>query len=60
MVNRDELIDFIHQTIGHELLDKVQSFDQSANGIQVLGDKKVESVALGVSINLEFLQKSQA
>lgn len=58
MIKRDELIDFIHQAIGFDLINQVQSFDISANGVQVFGKKQINKVAAGVSINLEFIQKA--
>jgi dinuclear metal center YbgI/SA1388 family protein len=55
MVSRDELIDFIYQTIGKELLEKALQKDERVNGVQFLGGENVEKVTLGVSINEEFL-----
>ena len=60
MVKRDELIDFIYQTIGKELLDKALQKDEVANGIQFLGSEKVGVVTLGVSLNEEFLNEAVA
>src|SRR3970040_43359 len=57
MVKRDELIDFINETIGLELLEKVQSFDISANGVQVHGASEVKKIALGVSANIAYFEK---
>ena len=56
MIKRDELIDYIHRVIGLELLEKVQSFDISANGVQVHGKEDIRKVALGVSVNSRFLE----
>ena len=55
MVKRDEIIAFINQTIGKELLDKALQKDDRVNGVQFLGGEDVEKVTLGVSINEEFL-----
>lgn len=58
MIKRDELIKAIRKEIGHELLEKVQSFDSAANGVQILGSEEVTKVALGVSVNLAYLQRA--
>lgn len=60
MVNRDELIAFIRDTIGRDLLVKAEKVDELANGVQILGGEKVEVVTLGVSLNEEFLQEAVA
>ncbi|OGM20255.1 Nif3-like dinuclear metal center hexameric protein [Candidatus Woesebacteria bacterium RIFCSPHIGHO2_01_FULL_38_9] len=59
MIKRDELIDFINQTIGKELISKALQKDEMLNGIQFLGGENVEKVALGVSLNEEFLQEAE-
>lgn len=58
MVKRDELIDFIYRTIGQDLIEKALLKDENANGVQILGGENVEKVALGVSLNEEFLKKA--
>lgn len=58
MINRDELIIEIHSIIGEDLLEKAKVKDELANGVQILGKEKVEKIALGVSLNEEFLQKA--
>jgi len=58
MVNRDELINFIYQTIGEELVEKAFQKDENANGVQILGSENVEKVTLGVSLNEAFLHES--
>lgn len=55
MIKRDELIQFIYQTIGEELMKKALMKDEVANGVQWLGTETVNKVALGVSLNEEFL-----
>lgn len=55
MVKRDELIEFIYQTIGEELMAKAVVKDEVANGVQFLGADEVKKVALGVSANEAFL-----
>lgn len=56
MIKRDELIKFINQTIGKDLIKKSLEKDEIANGVQFLGQDKIEKVALGVSCNEEFLK----
>jgi len=58
MVKRDDLISFICKTIGSEWLEKARQKDEMANGVQVLGGEKVEKIALGVSLNEEFLREA--
>lgn len=58
MVKRDQLVSFIYKTIGEDLLEKALQKDEVANGVQILGGDKVRKVALGVSLNEEFLQKA--
>ena len=55
MIKRDELIKFIYQTIGEELIQKALVKDEIANGVQFLGQENVSKVALGTSLNEEFL-----
>ncbi len=55
MVKRDQLIKFIYQTIGKDLLDKALIKDELANGVQFLGGDEVSKVTLGVSLNEDFL-----
>lgn len=55
MIKRDELIKFINQTIGEELIQKALAKDEVANGVQFLGSEEVKKAALGVSCNEEFL-----
>ena len=58
MVKRDELIKFIYQTIGRDLLAKAFKIDEVANGIQILGKEQVNKVVLGTSLNEEFLKEA--
>lgn len=58
MIKRNVLIDFINQTIGKDLLERVQNFDTNCNGIQIFGKEEVDKVALGVSVSLAYLQKA--
>ncbi len=58
MIKRDELIHEINLIIGEALLAKARAKDELANGVQILGKEEVEKVALGVSLNEEFLQEA--
>lgn len=58
MVKRNELIKFIYQTIGKDLLEKAAKIDEAANGVQILGKEQVNKVALGASLNEEFLKEA--
>jgi len=58
MVKRDDLIKFIYQTIGKDLLEKALLKDELANGVQVKGNETVDKIALGVSLNEDFLQEA--
>jgi len=60
MVKRDELIQAIHEIIGSDLLEKAQTIDQNANGVQIHGVEEVTKLALGVSANLDFFQEAVA
>lgn len=58
MLKRDKLISFINKTIGEELINKALIKDEMLNGVQFSGGENVKKVALGVSLNEEFLQKA--
>jgi len=58
MVKRDELIKFIYQVIGKNLLEKAWKIDEVANGVQIFGKEQVDKVALGTSLNEEFLKEA--
>lgn len=55
MIKHDELIKFVYQTIGKDLVDKALVKDELANGVQFLGGEEVSKVTLGVSLNEDFL-----
>jgi dinuclear metal center YbgI/SA1388 family protein len=58
MVHRNDIVDFINMTIGPELLTRSEKKDDMANGVQFIGGDGVGVVALGVSLNEEFLKKA--
>ncbi len=58
MIKRDELIKFIYQTIGDELMAKAIAKDEIANGVQFSGADQVSKLALGVSLNEDFLNEA--
>lgn len=55
MVKSSELTKFIEETIGEDLLRRAQKIDVVANGVQFNGHEEVNKVALGVSLNTDFL-----
>jgi dinuclear metal center YbgI/SA1388 family protein len=55
MIKRDELIKFIHKTIGRDIIEKAIEKDELANGVQFHGSEDVSKVVLGVSLNEDFL-----
>lgn len=58
MLKRDELITFVYKVVGNDLINKVHRDDDLANGVQFFGGENVKKVALGVSLNEEFLQEA--
>lgn len=58
MIKRDELIKFIYQSIGDELIAKALAKDEVANGVQWSGGNEVKKIALGVSANEAFLKEA--
>jgi dinuclear metal center YbgI/SA1388 family protein len=58
MVKRDELVKFIYQTIGEELIKKAEIKDEIANGLQFSGSDQINKLALGVSLNEDFLTEA--
>lgn len=60
MVKRNELIKVVEKIIGSGILEKAAKVDpESANGVQFLGQEKVNKVALGVSADEAFFQKAK-
>ena len=53
MVKRNEIIKFIYQAMGKDLLAKALKVDEVANGVQELG-KKIKS-RFGNKIKVEFI-----
>ncbi len=58
MVKRGELVKFIYQTIGEELMAKALIKDEVANGVQFSGQNQVNKLALGVSLSEDFLNEA--
>lgn len=58
MIKRDLLIEFIIGFFGKELLKIAAAKDELANGVQILGGEFVKKVALGVSLNEDFLSEA--
>ncbi len=60
MVTRDELISFIENTLGADLLSKARIKDIYANGVQIHGANEVDKITLGVTMTHDFLVESVA
>lgn len=58
MIKRDELTKFIYQTIGKDLIAKALEKDEVANGVQYTGSDEVKKLAIGVSLNEDFLNEA--
>jgi dinuclear metal center YbgI/SA1388 family protein len=58
VANREEIIRYIFDYFGEEFYEKSKRKDEYINGVQLRGADKVEKIALGVSANAEFLEKS--
>ena len=60
MVSRDELITFIEESIGLDLIAKARLKDIYGNGVQVHGTDHVDKITLGVTLTHDFLKESAA
>lgn len=60
MVLRDELITFIENTLGDELLAKTRFKDDYSNGVQIHGKREVSKITFGVTMTHDFLAESVA
>ena len=58
MIKRDDLTKFIYKTIGKDLIAKSLEKDEVANGVQYLGADEVNKLAIGVSLNEDFLNEA--
>jgi len=59
MIKRDELIEYIHnQVIGKDLLEKAQTIDSYANGVQIIGKEEVNKIAISVSPSMDFFTEA--
>ncbi|OGG01412.1 hypothetical protein A2Z33_02640 [Candidatus Gottesmanbacteria bacterium RBG_16_52_11] len=58
MVKRDTLIRTVEEIIGRELIDRATAEDDMLNGVQFLGNPDVSGLAVGTSLNAEFLEKA--
>lgn len=58
MIKRDELIKFIYDYFGEELMRKAKTKDDLANGVQILGGNNLEKVTLGVTVNEDFIKET--
>lgn len=57
MTKREKIIKFIFDYFGEDFVKKAKTKDDYINGIQVRGAEDVKKIALGVSVNVEFLEK---
>jgi dinuclear metal center YbgI/SA1388 family protein len=55
MVQSDIITQTVASILGQSVLQKAWIKDQVANGVQISGSESVDKIALGVSLNLEFL-----
>jgi dinuclear metal center YbgI/SA1388 family protein len=60
MIKRDQLTQFIYQTLGENLLAKAAKVDTAPNNIQLRGIEKVDKIVFGVSASLEFIEQAIA
>lgn len=58
MIKRDQLIKFLENYFGTDLIVKARQKDECANGIQILGSENISKIVLGVSLNEEFLKEA--
>ena len=58
MVQREDVISFILSYLGKDLLFKANAVDEVGNGVQFRGKAEVSKIALGVSLNADFLEKA--
>jgi dinuclear metal center YbgI/SA1388 family protein len=55
-MKRKRLEDFFQNYWGEDFLEKWQTKDQIANGLQIKGGEEIKKIALGVSLNQDFLK----
>lgn len=60
MIPRNQLIDFIYDTVGDEWIQKAMAQDDLTNGLQITGGPEVDMVTLGVSANEELFTQAAA
>lgn len=58
MISHKQLTSVIREIIGEELLAKAELKDELANGVQFIGSDSIRKIALGVSLNEDFLQEA--
>lgn len=57
MIKREEIIKFIFDYFGEDLVKEAKIKDEYVNGVQIRGSEEVEKISLGVSASAEFLEK---
>ena len=55
---RDKIIKFIFDYFGNDFMKKAKCKDDFINSVQVKGSEKVSKIALGVTANLELIEKA--
>lgn len=58
MVTRDDITQFIQDSLGKDILNKASVKDEAANGIQIEGLTEVSKVAYGVTLSETFLKQA--
>ena len=58
MITRTDLSTFLQDFFGEEFLRKAEEKDELANGPQFLGSVEIRKIALGASINEDFLKEA--
>lgn len=58
MVKRDQIIKYINDFFGEDLMEKSENKDEMANGVQIKGKHQVQKISLGVSLSQDFLKEA--
>lgn len=60
MITQSQLTNYVHRTLGQELLHKAPMIDSVPNNVQIHGKQEVSKVVLGVSASPEFIEQAVA
>lgn len=58
MIDRDQLTNFIYDTLGRDLLAKAAKVDNVPNSVQIKGKKDINKIVVGVSASPEFIRQA--